>query len=584
LIGKVSLNIQRDFFWFHRRPFVAANFKHLPLPTMAFPLLDTISSPVQLRSLAPSKLAALCQELRQFLLEKTRTKAGHIKSSLGVTELTVALHYVYKTPKDILIWDVGHQAYVHKIITDRKDRFHTNRLKNGITGFTNRQESPFDPFGAGHSSTSVSALAGFWKAGQLSQKQRKYVAVIGDGALTGGMAFEALNYLGEQQANCLIILNDNKSSIDPNVGALNHLNSYQAFAESLGFSFHEVTAGNDVQALVNVLQDLKKHKGPVFLKVRTQKGLGFRTFESHLKKTEVKTFQNLFGQKVHHLMAQDPRVVVLSPAMLSGADLKLAQAAFPERVIDVGIAEQHVVTMAAGLAADGYYPIVHLYSTFAQRALDQIIHDVVLQKLPVLFCLDRAGLVGADGPTHHGVFDISLLASLPHLELWAPASGLALAEQLEHCVSQRKLAAIRYPKDEVAYEIPPLDSTSLAPSWWKKGHTRCVVSYGSLAAQAQAAVQNSEYAHLNIPCLKPFPAQVLQSLLAPFQKLITVEENMAQGGLGACVQQMIAQGSWSGTHRALGLPDQFVGQGSRQELLTDCQLDAAGIAAALKHL
>jgi 1-deoxy-D-xylulose-5-phosphate synthase len=550
---------------------------------MVYPILNSLKNTAQLRLLPVSQLADLCQELRQFVQAKTQTKAGHIKSSLGVTELTVALHYVFNTPKDILIWDVGHQAYVHKILTQRKDNFNSNRLKGGLSGFTSRAESPFDPFGAGHSSTSISALAGFHKASILRQEIRQHIAVIGDGALTGGMAFEALNYLGEQQSNCLIILNDNQSSIDANVGALQKMGTYAAFAESLGWQFFEEKQGNNAEALCKTLKELKDKPGPKLLRVSTQKGMGFMAPKAAENNTPTPvSYQSIFGQTVLTLMQNNPKLVVLSPAMLSGANLGAAQKAFPQRVIDVGIAEQHVVTMAAGLAADGFFPLIHLYSTFAQRALDQIIHDFALQKLPGLICLDRAGLVGADGATHHGAFDISLLASIPNLKIMAPATATIFSAQLEAALLENTLSVIRFPKASLAFASAPLGDASAAPHWWKKGAEKCLVSFGSLAEEAQTAVENTPYAHLNIPVLAPFPKKELAALLAPFKVVLSIEENTAAGGLGAALQSLLTNTNLAFQHRALTLPHRFVAHGSRAQLLADCGLDARAIVNALE--
>jgi 1-deoxy-D-xylulose-5-phosphate synthase len=550
---------------------------------MAYALLNTLHSPVDLRALPVAQLPALCAELRAFLQNQTQTKEGHIKSSLGVTELTVALHFVFNTPKDILIWDVGHQAYVHKIITDRKNKFATNRKKGGLSGFTSRKESPYDPFGAGHSSTSVSALTGFWKAAQISKVQRQHLAVIGDGALTGGMAFEALNYLGEQGANCLIILNDNQSSIDPNVGALQKNNSYAQFAQSLGFQYFEEAAGNSAASLVQTLTKLKNTSGPKFLKVRTQKGLGYRPQPPAPAAEPETTFQSVFGQEVMALLRQNPKLVVISPAMLSGANLAAVKKAFPKRVLDVGIAEQNAVTMAAGLAADGYFPLIHLYSTFAQRAIDQIIHDLALQNLPALICLDRAGIVGADGPTHHGAFDVSLLSSLPHLEMMAPGTALNFKNQLREAITKALCTVIRYPKDAIGFEQSPLKNDhTQKPHWWKKGKRKCVVSSGSLAAEAQHAVVDTSFAHLHVPALRPFPAQELQNLLAGFDEIVSVEENMAAGGLGSQLQGQYAAGLLKGSHQVLSLPAKFVSHGTRPQLLEEVGLSAAAIFKKLQ--
>lgn len=540
-------------------------------------LLDRLNNVQDSRALELKDLPRLCEELRAFILNQTQTKEGHIKSSLGVTELTVLVHYLFNTPNDILIWDVGHQAYVHKVITDRKSVFSGNRVKGGISGFTNRSESPFDPFGAGHSSTSISALAGFCKADQLNKNKRERIAIIGDGALTGGMSFEALNFLGEEQADCIVILNDNASSIDQNIGALQKFGSYKAFAEALGFKFYKEEKGNNIEALHTSLQKVKAAKGPRFVHIQTQKGLGYTELEK--QKSNKATFQKAFGESVLELLANNAKTVVLSPAMLSGANLTEAKKQFPNRVIDVGIAEQHCVTMAAAMAAAGFIPICHLYSTFSQRAADQIIHDVALQNLPVIFALDRAGLVGEDGATHHGFFDVSLFSAVPNLALAAPATYSDVHGMLKHFVELKQAAVIRYPKAKVMEMVTP---DVLKPRWFKKGREKCIVSFGALALEAQKAVQESSYAHLNIPVLKPLPKEAeLSAILNDFELIVSVEENMASGGLAMFLSQLVAHGKLNTKLKPLSLPNEFVSHASRQELLRDCGLDARGISEAL---
>lgn len=540
-------------------------------------LLQKVEFPSDIRVFSIAQLEALCHELRAFIQATTKTKEGHIKSSLGVTELTVALHYFFNTPDDILIWDVGHQAYVHKVLTGRKNQFASNRQKNGIAGFTLSAESVYDPFGAGHSSTSISAIAGFWKADQLSGRNRQRVAVIGDGGLTGGMAYEAMNYLGEQKANCWVFLNDNQRSIDKNIGALQHYDSYQDFAESLGFVQYEAD-GHNISDLLEVMNRLSKFKGPKFIRVVTEKGKGFSAHSASAQ-PEAPTFQQAFGFSIINLLKKHEDLVVISPAMLSGAGLLEAQQQFPERVIDVGIAEQHAVTMAAALAAAGKKVICHLYSTFAQRAADQIIHDVALQKLPVVFALDRAGLVGEDGATHHGVFDVSLFSGIPNLAQAAPLSGDDLDFQLNHFLRERKSALIRYPK--AAYNNKVAIRLQLEPRWLQDGSKKCLVSYGAVASEAQAAVAGTSFAHLNIPQLQPISAELLCEMLEGFQEIITVEDNSAAGGLGEKIAALIAEGKISAKLIKRSVPHRFVAHGKRSELLEECGLDADNLRKVL---
>lgn len=540
-------------------------------------LLNQIETPADFRGFTQNQLESLCQELRAFIQFTTKTKEGHIKSSLGVTELTVALHYFFNTPNDILVWDVGHQAYVHKILTGRKNKFHSNRQKGGIAGFTLSGESEYDPFGAGHSSTSISAIAGFWKADQLSGKTRERIAVIGDGGLTGGMAYEAMNYLGEQQANCWVILNDNKRSIDANVGALQHYESYKQLAETLGFLYFEAN-GHDLEEILSIFKKVKDYKGPKLVRLKTEKGRGFIA-QAAAAKASPPTFQQAFGQSALNLLAQYPDLVIISPAMLSGAGLLDAQKQFPERVIDAGIAEQHAVTMAAALAAAGKKVICHLYSTFAQRAADQIIHDVALQKLPVTFALDRAGLVGEDGATHHGVFDVSLFSGIPNLAQAAPLSGKDLDFQLRWFLKESKAVLIRYPK--AAFDPSLSIPMQLEPRWLQEGQQKCFISYGAIATEVQAAVAGTSFAHLNLPQLQSFPAGLVCEMLQGFREIISVEDNTATGGLGEKLAALKADGKISAKLIKRSVPHRFIAHGKRMELLQECSLDAGSLRKML---
>ncbi len=531
---------------------------------MDYPLLNKINDPSNLRAFAKQELPLLVKELREFIQNETSTKAGHIKSSLGVVELSIALHYHFNTPKDILIWDVGHQAYAHKVLTGRREVFHTNRQKGGIAGFTQRAESDYDPFGAGHSSTSVSALAGFIKAADLENISRKHIAVIGDGAITGGEAFEGLNFIGEGQSDCLIVFNDNQSSIDPNVGALQARRSYQAWVESMGFHYRYCDNGNDVNCLLDCLDQLDGIDGPKFFHIHTLKALGYKEDKQRKSAPAAPSFQSVFGEEILFHLQNDPKLVVLSPAMLGGANLLEAKQRFPDRVIDVGIAEQHVVTMAAGMAASGLKPLVHLYSTFAQRAIDQIIHDVALQKLGVVFVLDRAGYVGEDGPTHHGVYDQSLLADIPNIRIAAPAGAKALRETLNWALQDPQEAIfIRYPK---ASCDPDSDQywQSYRPHWWNGSSKRKVlISTGTQATLAQRAAAEMAWGHLHVPIYRPFPEGDLIELLKEAQDVILIDENPLAGSLLPLLQDKLSIPSL----RSILLPLAFTEHASREEQL-----------------
>lgn len=541
---------------------------------MKYPLLSKINAPQDLRALSLADLDSLAAELRVFIQSETQEKEGHIKSSLGVVDLSIALHYYFETPQDILIWDVGHQAYAHKVLTERREVFHTNRIKDGIAGFTRRSESAYDPFGAGHSSTSISALAGFCQADLLSGENRNKIAVIGDGALTGGMAYEGLNYIGEKAYDCWVILNDNQSSIDDNVGALQAQNSYIKWANALGFECLEVEEGNNVEAILSGLQRLSEHKGPKFLVLRTKKALGFEAKKAEISKEG--GFQDSLANKLEDLMKADPKVLVISPAMLAGAGLSSLREQFPERVLDVGIAEQHAVTMAAGLAASGFKPVVHLYSTFAQRAIDQIIHDVALQKLAITFLIDRAGLVGADGPTHHGVFDQALLSAIPNIRIGTATDGNALASMLEWALSQGEDSIwIRYAKESVPAQS---EWRSYRPHWWlNKGKKKVILSYGAMAHRAQEAAQASDWSHLHVPIYKPFPEGDLLEQLQDCETLICIDENPFEASIGAKMKALKARAKIKAEIRSLHLPDQFISHAKREVLLKEYGLSVEGL-------
>lgn len=550
---------------------------------MSYPILEHINSPQDLRALKLEALSLLAEELRGFIQGETKTKAGHIKSSLGAVELSIALHYYFNTPEDILVWDVGHQAYVHKVLTGRRQAFKTNRQQGGISGFTRRTESAYDPFGAGHSSTSISALAGFMKGAQLKGLKRNHIAVIGDGALTGGQAFEALNFLGEQKEDCLIILNDNQGSIDPNIGALQAFDSYQAWAEALGFQYHRCEKGNDVLCIINCLEELQAAQGPKLFHIRTQKALGYQVTKDRKTAPAPPSYQEVFGAYAMRKLENDPKFVVLSPAMLAGANLKAAQAAFPERVIDVGIAEQHVVTMAAALAAEGFKPLVHLYSTFAQRAADQIIHDVALQNLPVTFIIDRAGYVGEDGPTHHGVFDQSLFADIPNLHLAAPSGGRALQGMLDWALeSVEAPVLLRYPKANYALEMDAFWQ-SYRPHWWHKASAeRVIISYGAMAEVAQRTAQEMDWGHLHLPVFRPFPEGDFCMEIREAKRIVLLDENPSGGSVQQDINRLVAEGALKAQFNSLSLPRSFSEHAERDQQLKEAGLDRNSLRRILE--
>lgn len=539
-------------------------------------LLDKINIPADLKRLSIEELPKLCAELRVFIPQTTQRKEGHINASLGVTELSVALHYVLDTPNDILVWDVGHQAYVHKVLTGRKAEFHTNRLKGGVSGFTKRSESEYDPFGAGHSSTSISAVAGFAEADILQKVSRNRVAVIGDGALTGGMSFEALNYIGERGLDVLIVLNDNNQSIDENIGALSQSKNYQQYFESLGVDFLGSVNGLEVENVVASLQNAVAKTGPRCIRVTTSKQFPKKP-KIETAKPEI-TFQEVLGKAVAEIGQENESLVVISPAMLSGGGFGAFQRQFPERTFDVGIAEQHAVTMAAGMAAGGSIPLVHLYSTFAQRAYDQIIHDAALQNLHMVFCLDRAGLVGEDGATHHGTFDVGFLNTIPGVNILAPINGNGLESMLKYAVSNHGVWFIRYPKSSTTYFENLQEDFSREPKCLKEGEGKVVLSFGSVGAEVATAIEELAYAHYNIRQLKPLDEAFINTMAGKYEVLITVEENSPRGGLGDTVGSILYKNEHLGTKLlSLSLPDRFVEHGSRTELLKDCGLDAESL-------
>lgn len=543
-----------------------------------FVILKKINIPADLKLLSLDELKQLCLELRDFVPENTKTKAGHISSSLAVTELAVALHYVFNAPDDILIWDVGHQAYVHKVLTGRKEVFDTNRQFKGISGFTRSSESVYDPFGAGHSSTSISAAVGFAMAARLTQNKRKHIAIIGDGAITGGMSFEALNYLGQEQLDVLIILNDNDSSIDDNVGALAQMGSYEQYCDALNIAYLGEVDGLEISGIVSALQAAAGSERPRLLRVKTKK-----TKDSEASNTaKANSFQEVFTNTLIEAAQHNEKIVAISPAMLSGSGLTKFKELFPSRTFDVGIAEQHAVTMAAAMAADGFIPVVHLYSTFSQRAYDQIVHDVALQNLHVIFCLDRAGLVGEDGATHHGVLDPTIMNTVPNLNIASPMGGNVLASTLKHAFENKGPWVIRYPKAN----CEPLDDELqdvIKARLLKSGSKKAVLSFGTIGLNVSEAVSTTSYAHYSFNLLKPLDQNCLLDIAESFPEIITVEENSGPGGFGDTVRAFFAKQGIAVLVRSLSLPDAFVEHGSNSKLREVCQLDGPSIKRFIEH-
>jgi 1-deoxy-D-xylulose-5-phosphate synthase len=562
--------------------------------TLAHMIFTRVNNPTDLRSLSLEELKQLSAEVARFMLTNTGEKEGHMISSLAVTELTLALHYSFNTPTDILIWDVGHQAYIHKILTDRKATFHTNRKQGGISGFTSRSESRYDPFGAGHSSTSISAIGGFAQAAMQRNIRRKHIAVIGDGALTGGMAYEALNHLGTSDLDILLVLNDNEESIDQSVGALHEFQSYQTFFESLGWGYSGPVDGHNIALLTKHFKREKHNTGTRVLHVKTRKK-ALATWREELKIPAAKSqishrdnYQDIFAEKLIELAQRDDRIVAITPAMLGGSSLHRFQSRYPHRTFDTGINEQHAVTFAAGLAASGMKPLVHLYSTFAQRAYDQIIHDVALQRLPVVFALDRAGLVGEDGATHHGAFDLSFLNPIPNLQILAPMTGAELQRMLAYAFTQNGPVTIRYPRgNEKPFDGDPQKLESGSFRVLKTGEKICVVSLGTVGVHVEQAIVNLEchdIGHIDLRFLKPWNDAQLADVLAHYSTIVTAEEGSMRGGLRD------SMAGWLAVHHpekkliGIGLPDAFIGHGKPGELENQTGLGLRDIELLLREL
>ncbi|GAA4895229.1 1-deoxy-D-xylulose-5-phosphate synthase [Flaviramulus aquimarinus] len=579
-------------------------------------LLNTLQSTKELRLLNQKDLAQLAQELRDFIINIVATKEGHLGASLGVVELTIALHYVFNTPEDQLVWDVGHQAYGHKILTGRQTNFHTNRQLDGISGFPKRNESDYDTFGVGHSSTSISAALGMAIASQLKGEDKHHIAVIGDASIASGMAFEGLNHAGVTDANLLVILNDNAIGIDPSVGALKmYLTNVKKgtqkqdnIFEALNFDYSGPIDGHDMDTIISELIRLKTVKGPKFLHVITTKGKGLRQAEADQVKYhapgkfDAKTgdlpaksnavlapkYQDVFGHTIVELAKQNKNIVGITPAMPTGSSLKYMMDAIPERAFDVGIAEQHAVTLAAGMATQGLMPFCNIYSTFLQRAYDQIIHDVALQKLPVIFCLDRAGLVGEDGATHHGVFDLSYLRCIPNLIVFAPRNEVELRNIMYTAQLGLELPiAIRYPRGRgvtIDWKQPFSKIEIGKGTPLKRGKHIAILSIGSMAKNVSKAIESLDISHYDMRFVKPLDETLLHSILKTYNTVVTVENNAIKGGFGSAVLEFVSTHNYSVSIKTLGIPDMFIEHGSITELQKSVGLDIESLKQYFKAL
>ena len=604
-----------------------------------YPLLSSINSPEDLRLLNKDQLPQLCQELRGYLLESVSQTSGHLASGLGTVELTVALHYVYKTPFDQLIWDVGHQAYPHKILTGRRDQMSTIRQKDGIHPFPWREESEFDVLSVGHSSTSISAGLGIAVAAERENAGRKTVCVIGDGAITAGMAFEALNHAGSVHTDMLVILNDNEMSISENVGALNnhlarifsgsiystlrdgskkildkvppvknfmkkteeHMKGVMFSPEStlfeeLGFNYIGPVDGHNIDELVATLTNMRNLKGPQFLHIKTKKGKGYAPAEKdpigfhgvpkfdpisgELPKHNTKpTYSKIFGDWLCEMAEKDSKIIGITPAMREGSGMVEFSQRFPEQYFDVAIAEQHAVTFASGLAIGGYKPVVAIYSTFLQRAYDQLIHDVAIQNLPVLFAIDRAGIVGADGPTHQGAFDLSFMRCIPNMIIMTPSDENECRQMLYTGYQCGKPAAVRYPRgNAIGIELTPLEMLPIGKSRLiREGQKIAILNFGTLLPSALEASEKLNATVVDMRFVKPIDIEMINVLAQTHDYLVTLEENAIQGGAGSAVAEVLNSSGKSTSLLQLGLPDYFIPQATQQEALKDLELDSKGI-------
>ncbi len=629
----------------------------------AGPMLSQINSPDDLKRFSEDDLIQICNELRQYIIDLVSVKGGHFGASLGVVELTVALHYVFKTPYDQLVWDVGHQAYGHKILTGRRDVFHTNRIHKGISGFPKRSESEYDTFGVGHSSTSISGALGMAVASRYKKENDKqHIAVIGDGSMTAGLAFEGLNHAGAENANILVILNDNCMSIDPNVGALkeyltdittsqtynkvkddvwNLLGKLSKFGksaqeivskvengvkssllkqsnlfESLKFRYFGPVDGHDVNRLTKVLQDLKDIPGPKLLHVLTQKGKGYKYSEAGnptlwhapglfnkdtgelikplISGPQPPKYQDVFGHTMVELAEQNSKVMGITPAMPSGCSLNIMMKAMPDRAFDVGIAEQHAVTFSAGLATQGLVPFCNIYSSFMQRAYDQVVHDVALQNLHVVFCLDRGGLAGADGPTHHGAFDLAYFRCIPNMVVSAPMNEEELRNLMYTAQLEKNAGpfSIRYPRGNGVMLDWRKPFTEIQIGKGRKindGSDIAIITIGTVGNLATKAVallakDNISAAHYDIRFVKPIDEALLHEVFKNHTKIITVEDGTIVGGMGSAVLEFMGDHGYAAKVKRMGMPDQFIEHGEQKELYTECGFNTDDIYNTVKEM
>lgn len=612
----------------------------------AFPLLHRIDFPEDLRCLEAGQLTTLAAELRAFLIDSISRTGGHLAASLGTVELTIALHYVFNTPQDRLVWDVGHQSYAHKILTGRRDAMATLRRKDGLSGFPKRSESDYDSFGVGHSSTSISAATGMAIAAAKEGGQRKVVAIIGDGAMTAGQAFEALNHAGDLGHDLLVILNDNDMSISPNVGALSNYfgrilagRTYATMRkggkrvlqtlphaaaelarraeehmkgmvvpgtlfEELGFNYVGPIDGHDLPGLVKTLRNLRSESGPRLLHIVTRKGKGYAPaeknpcafhgvggFDPATGTTRgggetTPTYTQVFSDWICDMAAEDPRLIAITPAMREGSGLVKFSEQYPDRYYDVGIAEQHAVTLAAGLACEGYHPVVAIYSTFLQRGYDQLIHDVAIQNLPVTFAIDRAGLVGPDGATHAGSFDLSYLRCIPNLLIMAPADENECRQMLSTAHRSGQPAAVRYPrgKGNGSHIDAELNSLKIGTAQVRRrGQRVAILAFGSLLDMALEVGEKLDASVVNMRFIKPLDQKLLAELALNHCLLVTLEDNALAGGAGSAVAESLSAAHHPTELLMLGLPDRFLNQGSREELLAECGLNPESIAQRINQ-
>jgi len=609
-----------------------------------YPLLDTINLPEDLRKLDREQLPQLAKELRDFLVESVSKTGGHLSSNLGTVELTIALHYIFDTPEDKLVWDVGHQTYAHKILTGRRQGMNRLRMSGGISGFPKREESPYDTFGTGHSSTSISAALGMAVAAKMQGSQRRCVAIIGDGAMSGGMAFEALNNAGAIDANLLVILNDNDMSISQPVGALNNylarLMSGRFYAaarragekvlgvvppmldfakraeehvkgmvtpstlfEEFGFNYIGPIDGHDLDALLDTMGNIRKLSGPQFLHIVTRKGKGYALAEEDCllyhgvsrfdhtqgivaKEPSRLTYTQVFGRWLCDMAEKDEHVIGITPAMCEGSGMAEFAERFPDRYFDVGIAEQHALTFAAGLACDGYKPVVAIYSTFLQRAYDQLIHDIAIQNLPVVLAIDRGGLVGADGATHAGSFDLSYLRCIPNMTVMAPADENECRQMLFTAMQLGSPSAVRYPRGSGPGVLPVAEMVALPVG---KGEIRrtgkrvAILAFGSMLSPALEAGEQIDATVVNMRYVKPLDEELVQRLAKEHELIVTVEENVVQGGAGSAVEESLQKQGVVVPLLQLGLPDKFIEQGDPAQMIAECGLDSKGIATSIRN-